>query len=185
MSKILFINACVRERSRTLSLARYVIEKLGKDVDEVCLDKVDLYPLDSKRLAERDDACKRKDFSSPMFDLAKQFAKAETIVIAAPYWDLMFPALLKEYLETIIVNDLTFTYNEMGRPQSLCNCKKLVYVTTSGGPIHFNFGYDYIQTIAKAFFGIADVKCVKAECLDVKGADVDEILEQAKKTLQL
>ena len=185
MSKVLFINACVRECSRTLSLAQYVVEKLGKGVDEVCLDKAVLYPLDGKILAERDDACQRKDFSSPMFDLAKQFAKAETIVIAAPYWDLMFPALLKEYLETITVNDLTFTYNEMGRPQSLCNGKRLIYVTTSGGPIYYNFGYDYVRALARELFGINDVQCVKAEGLDILGADVEGILNQIKQTIVL
>ena len=180
MSKILFVNACVREQSRTLSLAQYVLEKLGGDTEEVRLDEVKLYPLDGKRMAERDVACFSQDFSNPMFDLGKQFAKAETIVIAAPYWDLLFPASLKSYLETIIVNNLTFTYDEMGRPQSLCKCKKLVYVTTSGGPIHFNFGYDYINAIARGFFGIADVQCVKAEGLDIHGADVEKLLDQAK-----
>ena len=185
MSKVLFINACVREGSRTLSLAQHVLEKLGKDVDEVRLDEVELYPLDAKRLAVRNDACLRKDFSSPMFDLAKQFSKAETIVVAAPYWDLMFPAILKSYLETIIVNDLTFTYDETGRPKSLCNGKQLIYVTTAGGPIHFNFGYDYVETIAKAFFGIEDVQCIKAECLDIHNANPNEILNQAKHSLAL
>ena len=41
------------------------------------------------------------DYSDRMFDYAKQFASADTIVIAAPYWDLSFPALLKTYFENI------------------------------------------------------------------------------------
>ena len=182
MSKILFINACVREHSRTLSLAQFVLEQLGGEVEEVKLHQVELYPLDRKGIEFRENACRSKDFSSPVFDLAKQFALAETVVIAAPYWDLMFPASLKSYIETITINDLTFTYNEHGRPQGLCKCKKLVYVTTSGGPIHFNFGYDYIEAVARGFYGIPDVQCVKAEGLDIHGANVDEILSQAKQS---
>ena len=34
-----------------------------------------------------------------MFDLAGQFAGADTIVIAAPFWDLSFPAALKQYMQ--------------------------------------------------------------------------------------
>ena len=35
MDKILFINACIRENSRTLELAKYVLDKIGKEVEEV------------------------------------------------------------------------------------------------------------------------------------------------------
>lgn len=180
MSKILFINACVREQSRTLKLAQYVLEQLGGEVEEVKLDEVELFPLDREGIELRERACRNNDFSSPVFDLAKQFAKAETVIVAAPYWDLMFPASLKTYIETITINDLTFTYGEKGIPQGLCKCNKLIYVTTSGGPIHFNFGYDYISTVAKAFYGVKQVQCVKAEGLDIHGADVNAILEKAK-----
>ena len=55
-------------------------------------------------------------------------------------------------------------------------------MTTSGGPIHFNFGYDYIEAVARGFYGIPDVQCVKAEGLDIHGANVDEILSQAKQS---
>jgi FMN-dependent NADH-azoreductase len=183
MSKVLFVNACVREQSRTLKLARFVLKKLGQEVDEVRVFDTALYPLDAQRMADRDAFCASKDFAHPMFDLGKQFKKAETIVVAAPYWDLMFPASLKSYLETITVNDLTFTYDEHGHPVSLCNGKKLIFVTTSGGPIHFNFGFDYLSAMAKTFFGIKDVKCIKAECLDIQGADVEGILAQVKESL--
>ena len=38
-----------------------------------------------------------------MFDLAKQFAEADEVIIAAPFWDLSFPAALKQYFEQINV----------------------------------------------------------------------------------
>jgi FMN-dependent NADH-azoreductase len=82
-------------------------------------------------------------------------------------------------------NVSNFTYDETGRPKSLCNGKKFIYVTTAGGPIHFNFGYDYVETIAKAFFGIEDVQCIKAECLDIHNANPNEILNQVKHSLAL
>ena len=77
---------------------------------------------------------------------------------------------------------MTFAYGQNGIPQGLCSAKKLIYVTTSGGPIFNNFGYEYIRALAKGFYGITDVQLVKAEGLDVHGADVQTILENAKKS---
>jgi FMN-dependent NADH-azoreductase len=180
MSKILFVNSCVRKHSRTLELSDYVLNKLGGDVEEVRLSEKKLMPIDLQKLNLRDESKLNGDFSSPEFDLAKQFANADTIVIAAPYWDLMFPSLLKIYFENITVNGITFVYNEKGIPQSLCKAKRLIYVTTSGGPIIHNFGFEYTSALAKSFYEIDCVECVSAEGLDIKGADVLEILETAK-----
>lgn len=184
MDKILFINACVRPNSRTRTLAQHVLDKLGGKVEEVQLYSQELVPLGLKEMEVRDNAVQLQDFSNGVFQLAKQFAKAETIVIAAPYWDLMFPAVLKSYFEKITVNGLTFTYEENGIPKGLCQGKRLVYVTTSGGPIYYNFGYDYVVAIAKGFYGIQEVELVKAERLDIDGADIENILQTAKNAFQ-
>ena len=119
-----------------------------------------------------------------MLSLARQFASAETVVIAAPYWDLMFPSILKVYLENITVCGITFRYSDKGIPQSLCKAKNLYYVTTSGGFIGANnFGYDYIKALAYGFFGIGNVRFFSAEGLDIYGADVDGIMQKAKKEI--
>ena len=185
MTNILFVNACVRENSRTLTLARDVLLKLQGEAEEVKLYECFLAPLDMNGMRIRDMANEKKDFSDPVFSLAKQFAEAETIVIAAPYWDLMFPAVLKTYLENITVNGLTFAYGENGIPYGMCKAKKLIYVTTSGGPIICNFGYDYVSALAKNFYGIKDVYFVSAQGLDIKGANAEVILEQVKNTLDI
>ena len=38
----------------------------------------------------------------------------------------------------------------------------------------------YVSTMAHGFFGIHDVQCIRAEGLDIIGADVEAILSQAK-----
>lgn len=182
MTKILFVNACVRECSRTLELANHVLSKLDGIVDEVRLYERELFPIDQQKLQRRDQAKRDGDFSDSEFELAKQFANADTIVIAAPYWDLMFPSLLKIYFENITVNGITFVYSEKGIPQGLCKANRLIYVTTSGGPVVHNLGYEYTLSLAKAFYGITRVECVSAEGLDIQGADVEEILKKAKNT---
>ena len=183
MSKNLFINACVRENSRTLELAKDVLNKIGGEFEEVVLYQTDISPLDNTGLVERTAAFETKDFSNSRFDLARQFASAKTIVIAAPYWDLMFPSVLKVYFETITVNGLTFGYNEKGIPTGFCKAERLIYVTTAGGPIIKNFGYDYAAALAKTFYGIKDVRCISAEGLDIHGADVASILMNAKSSM--
>ena len=180
MPKILFVNVCVRECSRTLELANYVLAKLHGDIEEIKLYEQELFPIDLQKLKMRDQAKRDGDFSNSEFDMAKQFASADTIVIAAPYWDLMFPSLLKIYFENITVNGITFVYNEKGIPQGLCRANRLIYVTTSGGPVVYNFGFEYTSSLAKAFFGINCVECVSAEGLDIQGADANEILKKAK-----
>ena len=180
MKKILFINACVRPSSRTLELAKHVLSKLSGRVEEVKLYNEQLLPLGLEEMDVRDKADQTKNFSNPVFALAKQFAKAEIIVIAAPYWDLMFPAVLKCYFEKVSVNGLTFDYGENGIPKGLCKAKKLIYITTSGGFIKDNFGFDYVYALCKNFYGINDVQLVKAEGLDIYGVDVPSVLEKEK-----
>lgn len=179
MPKNLFINACVRENSRTLLLAKHLLSKLAGEVLECALGSEGPLPLNAESLAKRDRCVAAGDYSDPMFRFAHDFAAADRIVIAAPYWDLSFPALLKAYLENITVGGLTFYYDETGVPRSLCRAKELIYVTTSGGPIFANLGFDYVKTVAGAFFGIADCRLVKAENLDIYGADVEAILRSA------
>ena len=183
MAKILFINGCVRKNSRTLELAKYVLEKLSGEVEEVNLYEKELSPLSLQEMEIRDKAALAKDFSSDAFSLARQFSDAETIVLAAPYWDLMFPAVVKTYFEKVTVNGLTFAYSEEGVPQGLCKGKRLIYVVTSGGPIVRNFGYEYVSALAKGFYGIKEVLCVSAQGLDVYGADVAQIMRSAKEAI--
>ena len=181
MDKILFLNACVRPDSRTKDLAQTLLQNLKGEIREVQVHEMHLPALDGKGLEKRNRAAQEKDFSDPAFDLAKQFADADVIVIAAPYWDLMFPAALKSYLENITVSGITFYYSDTGRPDSLCKAKKLYYVTTAGGFIGpHDFGFSYVQALAQNFFGIADIRRYAAEGLDIFGADVDGIMAKAK-----
>lgn len=179
MEKILFVNACVRENSRTLDIAKIALEKLNNAYTEVNLQKTDLKPLNRESLDIREKLILQDDFSDEMFRYAKDFAAADKIVIAAPYWDLAFPALLKIYLEQITVPGITFRYAK-GVPQGLCRAKRLIYVTTAGGIIYDNFGFEYVKALAQKIYGIGEVLFFKAENLDIDGNDVNDILRRAK-----
>ena len=176
---ILFVNGCVRENSRTLELARAVLEKESDAVEEVRLYPGGPEGLDAEKLALRDELLAKGDPDHPMLRWARQFAQADTIVIAAPYWDLAFPAKVRAYLEEVTVSGITFRYGENGIPQGLCKAKRLIYVTTAGGPIFQNYGYKYVKALAQGFYGIPEVTMVKAEGLDIYGADPEKIMADA------
>ena len=185
MKKLLFINACIRgERSRTLRLCKKYISTFlayhpEYEMEEVELNSMPLKIQDMEELDRRDAFIEAGDFSDPMFDLARQFMEADHIVIGAPYWDLEFPALLKIYFERVSVSDLTYTF--MGdHAEANTKAKRAAYITTAGGDtIGKNFGYEYAQGLFSFLFGIHRMDCIKAEGLDIEGADIEGILHAA------
>lgn len=192
--KLLFVNGCVRKNSRTLELARHLLTLLSADlagagdfaessplvVEELELAQLALSGHSRKSLGERDKLLQSRDFHHKMFDYAHQFASAEVIVVAAPYWDLSFPAIVKTYIENICVSGITFDY-EGAVPVGMCRAKKFYYVTTAGGPIFCDYGYSYWESLCKNFFGITETCCIKAEGLDMIAPDqVVQKLQQVK-----
>jgi len=181
MPKILYVNACVRKESRTNRLAQFVLKKLAGEVREVRLEDEQIMPLDAALLQERNELIAQNNFTHPSFKYAKQLAEADVLVVGAPYWDLSFPALLKIYLERINVQGLVFRYREDGSVQSFCHAKQLIYVTTAGGPIiEPNLGYEIVKQMAQSFFGVSQFAYYKAEGLDIIGADIEKILQEAE-----
>ena len=177
---VLFINACVRRESRTKKLADALLAELDRPVEEIDLNKSAFPVTDEEFINKRDRHIADKDFDDPMFDPAKQFAAADTIVIAAPYWDLSFPASLKQFFEQINVVELCFRYKEDGVPEGLCRAKTLYYVTTAGGDyVPEDYGYGYVKALCQDYYGIQDVRLLEAVGLDIIGADADAILESA------
>ena len=181
MDKILYVNACVREGSRTNELAQHLLERLEGDKESVNLYEENIRPLDAYLLSKRDELLKSGKIDDDFLKLARQFASADTIVIAAPYWDLLFPAVLRIYLENITVCGLTFRYSDKGIPVGLCKAKKLYYVTTAGGFIaENNLGFDYVKALASTLFGIKDIKFFSAEGLDIYGLNPSSIISEVK-----
>jgi FMN-dependent NADH-azoreductase len=175
---ILFINACVRENSRTLILAKSIMKDMVGDVTELKLDLENIEPLNGKSLEKREGLVHAGKYDDPMFRYAKQFAEADEIVISAPFWDLSFPAKLKIYLEQITVAGITFHYRNC-HPVGLCRASRLTYVTTSGGPIFEDFGYRYVKTLAHQFYGIPKTRAVRAMNLDVEMISAEEMAKRA------
>ena len=180
---ILYINACVRNESRTDRLARTLLEKLG-DYTELKLSEENLKPLDKDTLDHRSELISKGQFDDDMFKYARQFADADVIVISAPFWDWSFPAILKTYIENIYITGIVSKYGDNGRPVGLCKASKLYYITTAGGPYVGTYSYDYIKDLALGAFGIKDTELIYAEMLDIVGNDPEKILSEVSDVIE-
>ena len=179
MDKILFINACIRPESRTHILAKYLLSRLSGQVEEVNLEAEAIPALNADRLKYRQELLAAEKFDDPMLRYARQFKEADIIVIAAPYYDLSFPSALKNYLEAICCVGLTFCYDENEVAQTHTRAKKLYYVSTGGGILKKQFGFEYVKALVGEFFHIYDVQGFFAEKLDLIGSDPERIMRDA------
>lgn len=188
MPTLLFVNACVRGKdSRTLELAYRLLDRIKEansndmafHIEEIRLSTENMLPLNYERLERRNELLALGSYEDSMFDYANAVAQADMIVIAAPYWDMSFPAILKIFFELTSVVGITFAYDETGAPVGLCNSENLYYVTTSGGYIgEFNLGFEYVLALSQ-LYGIDNAHFISAEGLDIAGADVDAIINDA------
>lgn len=182
MTRLLFVNACVnRERSRTLRLARALIERIGADeVVEVVLEEAGLTPLDSARLWKREELVRIGDTDNPEFTEARRYASADILVLASPFWEFGFNSLAKIYLENVSQLGIAFRYDEKGLPMGLTNITSAYYVTTRGGftDDEHDLGYAMFREIA-GMHGIKDVRILSANALDIVGNDPESILEKS------
>jgi len=179
MDKILLINACIRPESRTLILAKRLLSKLPGDVEEVNLQREAIPALNEASLKYRQDLLAAGKFEDPMLRYARQFKEADILVIAAPYYDLSFPSSLKNYLEAVACVGLTFYYDENEIAQTRTRARKLYYVSTGGGELKKQFGFEYVKALVGEFYHIFDVQGFFAEKLDLLGSEPEVIMEKA------
>ena len=191
MKQILFVNACMRgpELSRTWRLSRAFLDACRvrwpqAEILERDLTGCDL-PILSGPMTDRRDSCFQTNPQDSMFAPAREMSQADLVVVAAPYWDLSFPAALKIYLEWASVLGITFHYTDQGVQEGLCRAEHLVYITTAGGVIgEKNFGFDYLRGLGE-MFGIPHAHFLSAQGLDIWGNDSQALLDQAKEQARL
>ena len=183
MKNVLFVDCCIRrEASNTRKLAKAFLSALPSDCAVTRLDLMaeDLSYFKDSYFDQREALLAENRRDHPRFRYAHQFAQADLIVIAAPFWDLSFPALLKVYIEQVSVDGITFGSTEEGL-KGLCRASHLVFLTTRGGFYtgdELEMGSRYMQALCK-FFGIDRYDCVAADGRDVAGFDGEGSLKAA------
>lgn len=176
---ILFINSTFRDSSRTRFLAKEYLKRYTNYQQVDLSDKV-IAPLTQSSLQQYLTDVSHKDFTSSRYNYAKQFAQADEIIIAAPFYNFSIPATLHCYLENICVQGITFDLDQQGNYISLCRAKKLIYITTAGGAIPSDQpGFAYLKHLNQAFFHIEEIRCYQADGLDLWDNQPQEILQKA------
>jgi len=142
MSKVLYVKANAKEdsESRTFKISEFFMEEYNKNHPEDEIITLNLYKeniefLPFGHLNELHGADTKKDREHPILKYAYQFAEADKYIIAAPFWNLSIPAILKAYIDYITVPKITFDYTANG-PVGLCHNKKAVHIVTRGGSIY-------------------------------------------------
>ena len=169
MRKLLYLDCCMHgEKSRTKRIADAffsVLDKTVFEIERLELDTLGISPLNRESLEHREELLATGQRSDPLFNLAKQFARAELIVIAAPFWDMGIPAILKTYFENVSVSGVTFGADETGYFGGLCYAEKIIYLTTRGMDIadetELEQASPYLKALV-AFFGIRGFEMISA-----------------------
>ena len=183
---LLFVDCCISyrgDRSRSHALCEAFLEEYKKthpaeDIEVVDLQHMSLRPFDQVTTDDRNTLRKVNAFDSPIFQLARQFRRADRIVIGAPLRDLTFPAMLRVYIEYICVREVTYHYED-GVEKGDCMADKLAYLTVSSGPeSENNLGVEYWRQLSQRF-GIKEYHHVGAYGLDIESEKSQEIIDDA------
>lgn len=166
MEKLVIIDSCMRAESRTRRILNAAKEVLSTryDIEIIDVNAAGLLPLTPEGLAERTLGI----VPEPTLKLAKTIAAADRLVVAAPFWDMSFPAALKAFFENMSLYGVTFEDNGQ-TCVGLCKCKKVMYITTRGMDIETGSqreqGSPYLMALS-SLWGLGEVTTVAAKNLD-------------------
>lgn len=185
--KLLLVDSCISQRgadSRTRILANAFLSAFRGNHPDAEIETVTpetllaLKPFDVEMLNERDALAAVAAFDAPVFDLARQFRAADAVVVAAPYWDLSYPAALRTYVEYISANGLAYHYEADGCHGD-CRAERLVYLTSGGDFEHEDsVGVVHWRQLC-GLFGIGRFDYVFAGGLDIDPEKTSELLSGA------
>ena len=107
MKSLVYVDACMRgKESRTRRIAEPLIQKLS---ERYAILKFDLNELPLEIVKE--DLIRQRmsgQYDPQVLSWAKAIRDADRIVIAALFWDMSYPAALKNFLELCSIFDVTF-----------------------------------------------------------------------------
>lgn len=121
--------------------------------------------------------------------LVRQFLESDVIVVGAPFYNFTIPTQLKAWLDRLAQPGRTFRYTSSG-PEGLAKGKTVIVASTRGGMYStseqgqaMEHQESYLKVIF-GFFGITDVRFVRAEGLGMGPDAKAKALESAAKDIQ-
>lgn len=158
--KILVIDSCIREESKTrmiLNKFTDILKQQFNDINTIYLNNnKKLVPLSDTLLEKRNNDILKMDFKDEYYDFAKAIKDCDVVIVAAPFYDLCFPAVLKTFIEQTLVYNLTFENMENGI-KGLTNCKKMIYFAVRGMAIN-EYNMDIATPYLKGYCNMLGIK---------------------------
>ncbi|WP_312097710.1 FMN-dependent NADH-azoreductase [Niallia sp.] len=120
---------------------------------------------------------------SRLAELSEQFVEADKYIFVTPLWNLLFPPVMKAYLDSVAVAGKAFEYTAQG-PKGLLADKKVLHIQASGGIYSHGpsadkeMGHRYLKTLM-SFFGITDFQGLFVEGHDLAPEQAEEIKTNA------
>ncbi len=114
-----------------------------------------------------------------------QFLAADVVVIGAPIYNFSIPSQLKAWIDRIAQVGRTFKYTDKG-PVGLAGGKTVIVAITRGGVYSTSEGGQAMEhqesylKVVFGFFGITDVRFVRAEGLAMGDAPKAAALDAAR-----
>lgn len=205
--KALYVSASPKkeEDSASKTAARMFIDKWRQYNPDVQIEEIDLYrediPLMNERhvmgratLSEGSDyqhlSPEEQQQTNRIDALGDQFLAADRYIIAAPMWSIFFPAILKQYIDCIIINGKTIRITD-NSVEGLLDDKerKMVYIQSSGGIYpkilgsKVNHGEAYLKDTFK-FLGVAKFYSILVEGVDMKDVGFGKATEKVDKKME-
>lgn len=156
----------MRPESRTHRIAEPLIKELEKsyEIETISLEGSNYPCVDSNVLVDRNNGIVPEEYAQT----ARKIAEADRIVIAAPYWDMSFPSILKVFFENMSLFGITFDSSNK-ECFGLCRCEKVLYITTRGMDIPTGSPREQATPYLKALsslWGLGEVITISAQNLD-------------------
>ncbi len=164
------------------------VEYLDLAVDTPNHFNADALGIKAGLQAEPTEAQRRENALSER--LVSQFLAADVIVVGAPLYNFSVPSQLKAWIDRLAQAGRTFKYTEKG-PVGLAGGKTVIVASTRGGMYStsdagnaMEHQESYLKTVF-GFFGITDVRIVRAEGLAMGEAPKAAALAAARSDIAL
>lgn len=189
MKKLIFIDACMRAGSRTRRIVGPLVAELSKrySVETVDLTRNIYTAADNHTLENRNNGIVPEEYVA----LAKKIAAADRIVIAAPFWDMSFPAALKVFFENMSLFGVTFDTDDK-ECYGLCKAEKVLYITSRGMDICTGDPLEQATPYIKALshlWGWGELTVIAAQNMDYSSpeeieARIDRAIEEGMEIIK-
>ncbi|GLO66086.1 FMN-dependent NADH-azoreductase [Oceanobacillus kimchii] len=211
MAKVLYITANPNDENHSFSMTAgkafietYKELNLTDEIVTVNLFKEEIPNIDEDvfsgwgklRAGQPMDALSTEELAKVnlLNEILEQFISADKIIFVTPFWNFLFPPVVKAYIDAVAVPGKTFKYTENGDVGLLQGQgKKVLHIQASGGfyseapSADLELGNRYLKQVM-GFMGIFDFESLFIEGHNAMPNKAEEIkaagIERAKKLAQ-